>query len=602
MRSWPRRRSVRTLTALVAGSVVVATAGTAQADVLDNGLDDSVDAFYELMPLSMSVGAKTTQVSILPADGDNDTGCNFDGAGETLTIAFASSAPGVATVQPTSMTFSTCNAEQTLTVTPNGVGLTEVTATVVANSTRGGFNVNTARFKVDVNAVPNTPPTLDIVGVENDGEYAKGTLARPSCVATDPDDFPEAPHTKTWLAPLTLISGPYAVDNIGVRYAQCAYTDQDGVQVLARKGFTIIDDSAPVIQRVMDPTPDGTGWFRQTVSLSHNIVENQSPSSLQPPTGCEPVTVDYDTRLKTVTCSATSAGGTNTVVTNIRRDATAPLVSPTSTVVSGTLGDNGWYTSPVGVSFTATDPTSSFLTSAGTVSTTSSQTATSEGEGAEVVVGSPVFTDRVGNASVAGAVPSAPLKVDLTEPSVGFSSTMDSSYYFGAVPAAPTCVASDGMSGLAGCTVTGYGTTVGTHTITAKATDNAGHVSTASDTYEVLPWSTKGFYHPVDTTAGIVNGVKGGSTVPVKFELFAGETELTAVDNASFTAIKSTCEAGATVDTVEVLASGSTSLRYDATAGQYVYNWKTVKGSACYSLTMKAKDGTTTAVAKFKTA
>ena len=601
MRTLPRRRSPRMLTALVASGLAVAVAVPAHADLIDNDLDDSVTAFYELMPLSLSVGAETTDLSILAVDNDNDAGCNFDGAGETLTIELTSSVPGVASVHPTSMTFSACNAPQTLTVTPHMVGAAEVTATIVANSTRGGFNVNTARFKVDVNAVPNTPPTLDIVGVEEDGEYAKGTLARPSCVATDPDDFPVAPHTKTWLAPLTVITGPYAVDNIGVRYAMCSYTDQDGVQVLARKGFTIVDDSAPVIQRVWDPSADGTGWFRETVTLSHDIFENQSPSSLQPPTGCEPVTVDYDTRLKTVTCSATSAGGTNILTTHIRRDATAPVVNPISTVVSGTVGQNGWYTSPVGVSFTATDPTSSFLTSAGTVSTTSSQTATSESEGAAVVVGSPVFTDRVGNSSVAGAVSSAPVKVDLTGPSVALSSTLDPSYYFGSVPDAPTCVAADGVSGLAGCVVSGYSTAVGTHTVTAKATDNAGHVSVASDTYEVLPWSTKGFYHPVDTTAGVVNGVKGGSTVPVKFELFAGDTELTAVENASFTATKSTCEAGATVDAVEVLASGSTSLRYDATAGQYVYNWKTVKGTGCYSLAMKAKDGTTTAVAKFKT-
>lgn len=36
--------------------------------------------------------------------------------------------------------------------------------------------------------------------------------------------------------------------------------------------------------------------------------------------------------------------------------------------------------------------------------------------------------------------------------------------------------------------------------------------------------------------------------------------------------------------------TGSTSLRYDATGGQFIYNWKTPAGT-CYQLTMKAADG-----------
>ena len=35
-----------------------------------------------------------------------------------------------------------------------------------------------------------------------------------------------------------------------------------------------------------------------------------------------------------------------------------------------------------------------------------------------------------------------------------------------------------------------------------------------------------GYYQPVDMN-GVWNTVKGGSTVPLKFELFAGTTELT---------------------------------------------------------------------------
>jgi hypothetical protein len=81
--------------------------------------------------------------------------------------------------------------------------------------------------------------------------------------------------------------------------------------------------------------------------------------------------------------------------------------------------------------------------------------------------------------------------------------------------------------------------------------------------------------------------------VPLKFELFAGATELTDVAQIEgFTAKGITCPSGVTTDDIEVTATGGTALRYDTTAGQFVYNWKTPTGAGkCYSITMKAKDG-----------
>ena len=36
-----------------------------------------------------------------------------------------------------------------------------------------------------------------------------------------------------------------------------------------------------------------------------------------------------------------------------------------------------------------------------------------------------------------------------------------------------------------------------------------------------------GFFAPVDTAAGVLNMVKGGATVPLKFRVYAGSTEIT---------------------------------------------------------------------------
>ena len=96
------------------------------------------------------------------------------------------------------------------------------------------------------------------------------------------------------------------------------------------------------------------------------------------------------------------------------------------------------------------------------------------------------------------------------------------SYYFGSVPGAPTCTASDATSVVAGpCTISGYNTSVGAHTVTATARDSAGNVTIVKHDYSVLAWATKGYYSPVDP-GGVWNSVKGGATVPLKFEVFAG--------------------------------------------------------------------------------
>ena len=131
--------------------------------------------------------------------------------------------------------------------------------------------------------------------------------------------------------------------------------------------------------------------------------------------------------------------------------------------------------------------------------------------------------------------------------------------------------------------------------MTATVTDRAGHTSTVSRNYQVAAWTGKGFYSPVDMN-GVWNKVKGGSTVPLKFELFAGPTELTSTASIkSFEVHNVQCESGATVDEIEMLTSGSTSLRYDATGGQFIQNWKVPAAVGCYRATMTALDGTTIA-------
>jgi hypothetical protein len=85
--------------------------------------------------------------------------------------------------------------------------------------------------------------------------------------------------------------------------------------------------------------------------------------------------------------------------------------------------------------------------------------------------------------------------------------------------------------------------------------------------------------------------------VPLKFELFKGTTELTDTSaiKQPLQAQKVSCISGAPEDLIEELtATGGTSLRYDATGGQFIYNWKTPTGAGtCYKVTVTAQDGST---------
>ena len=185
-----------------------------------------------------------------------------------------------------------------------------------------------------------------------------------------------------------------------------------------------------------------------------------------------------------------------------------------------------------------------------------------------------------------------PVKVDDTAPEVSWRGVLTdgASYVFGSVPDPATCAATDAGSGPDECTVAGFSTLVGTHTLTATATDVAGNETSARITYTVTPWRIAGFYSPVDMN-GVYNTVKAGSTVPLKFEVFAGDTELTATaDVRGLTAREIACDTAAPRDAVELITSGRTELTY--ADGVFQHNWKTPRAArTCIEVTVETRDG-----------
>jgi hypothetical protein len=136
---------------------------------------------------------------------------------------------------------------------------------------------------------------------------------------------------------------------------------------------------------------------------------------------------------------------------------------------------------------------------------------------------------------------------------------------------------------------------VGAITATCSAaTDNADNTgAAASVTYNVIyPWT--GFFAPVDNLPTL-NIAKAGSAIPVKFSL-GGDQGLGILATGYPKVVVITCDTNTPTDVIEsTVTPGQSTLTYDATAGQYIYVWKTDKAWAgtCRQLQVKLVDGTT---------
>ncbi len=124
-------------------------------------------------------------------------------------------------------------------------------------------------------------------------------------------------------------------------------------------------------------------------------------------------------------------------------------------------------------------------------------------------------------------------------------------------------------------------------------------LSMQTATASILRWTYgTGFKSPVTMDSTKVNQLKGGSTVPLKFNVYAGTTEVTANVGTVFARTQA-CESGDATVSVLVESTSASSLRYDTTGAHWVYNWKAPTGTGCYKVGLTLTDGTVLA-ADFK--
>src|SRR5205823_3253174 len=93
--------------------------------------------------------------------------------------------------------------------------------------------------------------------------------------------------------------------------------------------FRYLDATPPdIIYPAVSGTLGGDGWYTDDVTVSWLTWDQDGPIISR--TGCDTTTVTTDTPGRTITCSATSEGGTASASTTFKRDTTRPTINITS--------------------------------------------------------------------------------------------------------------------------------------------------------------------------------------------------------------------------------------------------------------------------------
>jgi hypothetical protein len=353
-----------------------------------------------------------------------------------------------------------------------------------------------------------------------------------------------------------------------------------------------VDKTRPAISADATTSPNAHDWYNGNVTVHFTCTDGLSGIAAGGCPGNQELNTEgtaVSSTTQTVSDKADNVSDPSNVVT-VSIDKTKPTISAAAT---SPPNGNGWYKADVTVRFTCADNLSGFIADACPADESLSA------EGTAVASTAQTVSDKAGNASDPSNV--VTVSIDKTSPGINWAGDIDSgdSFFFGSVPDAPTCTATDALSGPEDCTVTGYYVTVGTHTLTAAGYDKAGNETRVERQYTVKAWTLSGFYQPVDM-GGVWNIVKSGSTVPLKFEVHAANelTDVSAVDR--FAVARISCLGASGEDAIEMVTTGGTSLRYDSTGGQFIQNWQTPKAAGtCYLVTMWTDDGSSLA-ANFK--
>jgi hypothetical protein len=197
-----------------------------------------------------------------------------------------------------------------------------VTLTCEATS-EGGANSKSVTIKRDA-----TPPTI----------AAKSDI---NVVTSDPTGIAviySAPATSDNMDGAGTASCTPASGNnflVGSTLVTCSASDAAGnnatdVTFNINVTYSPSDTTPPVITPDISGTLGSNGWYTSGVMVTWIVVDPES--AITSSTGCGSTTINSDTTGVTLTCEATSEGGTNSESVTIKRDTTPPTITPKSDI------------------------------------------------------------------------------------------------------------------------------------------------------------------------------------------------------------------------------------------------------------------------------
>jgi hypothetical protein len=194
--------------------------------------DNIVDTISSVNQLTLTAGdpasTGTAQIRVVSSQGnDGDAGCNID-AGEALTITFVNP-PGVTTT-PSSLTFTECDVNQSVTVAAGAgaaTGESEVSATITGNSTGAGSYNNNVHILLTV-----SQPVVTVVDTDHDGvEDATDNcpdVANPDQANADADAHGDVCDSNAFAPVAGAAPGDGNGDEGSALSTSGAFTDADG--------------------------------------------------------------------------------------------------------------------------------------------------------------------------------------------------------------------------------------------------------------------------------------------------------------------------------------------------------------------------------------
>jgi hypothetical protein len=568
---WPVLLALTTVLGLVLGTV------PAGADNLQNDVATTSGI------TTITAGDSTTVTYRLignSAPSGDVSGCDANSSDPvTVTINKPAAVSGPASLSLTACTPSV----KTATFSSSTAGSYNITHTISGGKSGSLFN-NQANFTLVVNPVTpaNTAPTLSLPSDKTaEATGPGGAAVTYTASANDAEDGALTPSC----SPASGSTFP-----LGVTQVNCSVTDSGGLSTSGMFNVTVVDTTPPVLQLPANVTKEATGPNGAAVSFSATASDSVDGAVS---VDCSPASgATFALGTTTVDCSATDAHGntasgsfavtvvdTTPPVLHLPSDITAEATGPSGAAVSFPATANDLVDGPVSVNCSPASG-ATFALGITTVDCSASDAHGNTANGA--------FDVTVQDTTP----PTLHLPANITT-----QATSNSQAVVTYTATATDLV--DGSVPISCSPASGSSFPAGTTTVTCSATDAHNNTATGSFTVSVV-YGWAGFFQPVDNTDAngkyILNIAKAGSTIPVKFSL-AGDQGLN-IFATGYPKVSATfsCGSDPTADQIEEYSTATVSgLKYDPTANQYIYNWKTDKGWAgsCRSLLVKLADGST---------